>query len=145
MYIRGLQILLFDIGYWFYQGELEEPTFNYYINTVEEFKSPLLNKDSVVHQEGLRLVSLETQTEPCFYQEKLKTCGASGTYIISFNFNPTTFKSKHRANSYKNTIYACISFNDKSKLILRPNILFYYKKMIFNNNYSKHIFHGYGI
>ena len=47
---------------------MEEPTFNHYFNTVEEFKAPFHNKDSVVYREGLRLVDLKTEVAPCAFQ-----------------------------------------------------------------------------
>ena len=62
------------------QAEFEEPTWNQYLRTVEEFKAPLLNKNSTVYREGLRLVSLETKIFPCDSQERLKQCGANGMY-----------------------------------------------------------------
>ena len=59
-------------GAWFcHQEELEEPPFNYYINTVEEFKAPFLNKDSTVYHGGLRLVTLETTMQLCPFAEKI--------------------------------------------------------------------------
>ena len=64
----------------FLQEELEEPTYNFYYRTVEDFRAPLLNKDSAVYQEGLRLVSLETKFFPCGFQAKLKECGLMGMY-----------------------------------------------------------------
>ena len=57
---------------------MEEPTFNFYINTVEEFKAPFRNKDSVVYREGLRLVDLKTVVAPCAFQRRLQESCKSG-------------------------------------------------------------------
>ena len=57
---------------------MEEPTFNYYINKVEEFKSPFLNKDSVVYREGLRLVDLKTEIVPCTFKIQLQGSSKDG-------------------------------------------------------------------
>ena len=69
--------------YSFHQEELKAPTFNYYFNSVEEFTSPLIDKNSAVYGEGLRLLSLETKIIPCRFQEKLQKYGINGTYCIS--------------------------------------------------------------
>ena len=45
---------------------------------MEEFKAPLLNVDSAVYQEGLRLVSLETKFLPCGFQAELQKCNLMG-------------------------------------------------------------------
>ena len=76
-----------------HQEELEEPTFNFYINTVEEFKAPFLEKKSAVYQGGLRLVSLETTTLPCPYGERLNECNKSGTYFSYTNTIIIVFQS----------------------------------------------------
>ena len=55
-----------------YQGEMEEPTFNYYFNTFEEFKTPFLNKDSVLYREGLRLDDLKTEIATYAFQRRLQ-------------------------------------------------------------------------
>ena len=57
---------------------MEEPTINCHIRTEKEFKAPLLNKDSAVYREGLRLVSLETIYTPCGWQKQLQERGVNG-------------------------------------------------------------------
>ena len=74
----------------FHRGEFEKPRLNFYIKTVEEFQAPLLNKNSAIYREGLRLVSLETKVVPCPCQVELQKRGASGTcsfFITSLNGN----------------------------------------------------------
>ena len=66
---------------------MEEATYNFYFNTVEEFKAPFLNENSVVYQEGLRLVSLETEVRQNPFKERVEECATGGTlwhrYLIS--------------------------------------------------------------
>ena len=101
---RSLRNIPLNAGSCFDQEELEEPTFNYYVNTVKEFEAPFLNKDSNVYREGLRLVSLETKIEPCFYQAKLTTFGTSGKYCWFLHLN-------HRHHLYKRRLRSCKLMN----------------------------------
>ena len=98
---RSLRNIPLNAESLFDQEELEEPTFNYYVNTVKEFKAPFLNKDSNVYREGLRLVSLETKIEPCFYQEKLVKFGTSGKYCWFLHLNHRHYLYKRRLRSCK--------------------------------------------
>ena len=76
-------------GVWLcHQEELVEPTFNYYISTVEESKAPFLKKDSAMYRDRLRLVSLETTIQMCPFAERFQKCDTSGTYCQIHNINP---------------------------------------------------------
>ena len=76
---RSIRLFLM-IYHFIIQAEFEEPTWNQYVRSVDEFKAPFLNENSTVYREGLRLIFLETKIFPCDLQERLKQCGANGTY-----------------------------------------------------------------
>ena len=88
-----LNVIFINAEQLFHQEEFEEPTFIWYIRTVDEFKAPLLNKNSAVYREGLRLVSLETKFIPCPWQEKLRKRCANGACLNTVNaITPCLFK-----------------------------------------------------
>ena len=62
----------------FHQEELEEPTFNWCIRTVQEFKARFLDKTSSVYRQRLRLVSLETAVTPCSCEDEPHKWGMVG-------------------------------------------------------------------
>ena len=41
--------------------ELEGATYNYYLHTVDELKAPFIREESVIYQEGPRLISIKSR------------------------------------------------------------------------------------
>ena len=92
----------------FHQEELEEPTFNWCIRTVQEFKAPFLDKTSSVYRQGLRLVSLETAVTPCSCEDEPHKWGMVGmcSTIVAHKKN-ISFEERQEERFYSNA-FNCI-------------------------------------